>query len=89
MRSACIPDGAAAANIFDVHLCKLGADYHMKIRIAELEDNMILGCLRYLFSRPLRIRNCKQKLGVGEGGLETGAGTAELGEGLEDPGEES
>ena len=50
MRSAYTPDSAAAADILwlDMHLCKAGAGYSIKIRTAELQDNTILGFLRYL-----------------------------------------
>lgn len=33
---------------FGRHLCKLGADYSIERRVAELENNMIPGCLRCL-----------------------------------------
>lgn len=67
-----------------VHLCKLGADYSVKIRIAELENNVILGCLQ-CFVFQAGVEGCKWKLGKLESGLEAGAETAELGAGLQDP----
>lgn len=62
----------------------MGADYSEKIRIAELKNNVILGCLQ-CFVFQAGVEDCKWKLGELGSGLETGAETAELGAGLQDP----